>query len=323
MKVIEVHIDHNEKIAFEEVLQVTETSIQCGLTYTKLILHPEFGNGSLQSYTFDGLTVQLLRMNLSQDLKIKAVQEINNFIISAVIKGEKKLKVPKAKIDIIQENQEGFMAFVNNASGEIHYPKDKMIIELSIKLSPTFIEKHQLNTLFPIEEKYDLLQQKEHFISIIDSKSLQIINEIISDQKQGLLKRLFLESKTLELLSVQIGKEPQKAIKHNSTTKKVLLAKKLISENLHIQYSIAELSKEVFLNEFQLKKEFKRIFEITIFEFALQTRMNKARYSLKHTNKPIYEIAELVGYKNPTHFSAAFKKIENLTPNQYRKLKES
>ena len=105
----------------------------------------------------------------------------------------------------------------------------------------------------------------------------------------------------------------------STTLKKVFLAKDIIKNNLNIQLSINELSKKVYLNEFLLKKEFKNNFGVTIFEFALQERMSTAKRLLTNTSKPIYEIAELVGYKNPTHFSAAFKKIGGVTPKTYRK----
>ena len=46
--------------------------------------------------------------------------------------------------------------------------------------------------------------------------------------------------------------------------------------------------------------------------------MEKAVQLLNLSNKPIYEISDLVGYKNPTHFSAAFKRNFGCTPRQFR-----
>ena len=34
-----------------------------------------------------------------------------------------------------------------------------------------------------------------------------------------------------------------------------------------------------------------------------------------------YEIAFQVGYDNPSYFSKIFKKLENVTPNEYRESK--
>lgn len=46
--------------------------------------------------------------------------------------------------------------------------------------------------------------------------------------------------------------------------------------------------------------------------------MTKAKDLLRGTQMPIYQIAEDVGYKNATHFSAAFKKYYGELPKQYR-----
>ncbi len=197
----------------------------------------------------------------------------------------------------------------------------KVIKEVIIKMSLSFIKKHELDTLFPIFEIYSVQKIKRNFINQLSNKTQDILTEIINDKRIGLLKRLFLESKVLELLALQIDLKDKKKRKSNAITKKIYLVENIIIKNIDTQISINNLSKKVFLNASILKKEFKRIFGTTIFEFALKTRMNKAKKLLSHTSKPIYEIAELVGYKNSTHFSAAFKKKEKTTPKEYRELR--
>ena len=133
---------------------------------------------------------------------------------------------------------------------------------------------------------------------------------------------MFLESKTLELVAIQLDSknEPKSNTiqQTDNQVKKLYKVQHLISADLSVQYSIQELAREVGLNDFILKKEFKRVFNQTIFEYASFRRMEKAKQLLLHSPKPIYEISELVGYKNSTHFSAAFKKIEKITPKKYR-----
>ena len=68
-----------------------------------------------------------------------------------------------------------------------------------------------------------------------------------------------------------------------------------------------------------LNKEFCRVFGYSIHEFTLAEKMNQAKLLLENTDKMIYQIAEEVGYKNATHFTAAFKKQLGVTPKQYKK----
>jgi AraC-like DNA-binding protein len=46
--------------------------------------------------------------------------------------------------------------------------------------------------------------------------------------------------------------------------------------------------------------------------------MELARQLLTRTDQLIYEVSEAVGYKNATHFSAAFKRHSGKTPKQFR-----
>lgn len=55
----------------------------------------------------------------------------------------------------------------------------------------------------------------------------------------------------------------------------------------------------------------------------LQARMSKAKLLLESTDKPIHEIAELVGYSTSEHFCNVFKKYFQITSNEYRKQSKS
>ena len=114
-----------------------------------------------------------------------------------------------------------------------------------------------------------------------------------------------------------------KGVKGYNLVKKVYQVQAIIGADLTVQYSIHQLARQVGMNDFILKKEFKRVFGKTIFEYTIHERMKKAKKLLIHTKKPIYEISELVGYKNSTHFTAAFKKMNKLTPKKFRKLEVS
>ena len=82
--------------------------------------------------------------------------------------------------------------------------------------------------------------------------------------------------------------------------------------------SLKNLAREMAMNEFKLKHGFKRLFGTPVFKFFFEERMKTARYLLGETDKPIGEIAGLVGYKNVASFSAAFKKRFGYPPSGAR-----
>ncbi|OOG73009.1 AraC family transcriptional regulator [Algoriphagus sp. A40] len=94
-------------------------------------------------------------------------------------------------------------------------------------------------------------------------------------------------------------------------------AKNLLESKLQNPPSIAELAHLVGLNETYLKIHFKAIFANTVYGFVKKRRIQKAIQLLKEGKLNISEIGWEVGYRHPTHFSAAFKKETGCTPKEY------
>ena len=91
-----------------------------------------------------------------------------------------------------------------------------------------------------------------------------------------------------------------------------------MKNNLDKNYSINQLAREFGVNENLLKAKFKKLFNCTIQQYFIAEKMEKSKELLKVTQLPIYEIAEEIGYKNATHFSAAFKRYYQESPKKYR-----
>lgn len=64
---------------------------------------------------------------------------------------------------------------------------------------------------------------------------------------------------------------------------------------------------------------FKRIYKVGTLDYITTLRIDRAKYYLESTSKKIDEISVLVGYSNTRSFSRAFKRVEGVTPGQYRK----
>lgn len=58
----------------------------------------------------------------------------------------------------------------------------------------------------------------------------------------------------------------------------------------------------------------------TIMRFLTELRINRAKEILAEGAVQIQEAAELVGYFNPRHFTNLFKKIEGLSPTEYKQM---
>lgn len=83
--------------------------------------------------------------------------------------------------------------------------------------------------------------------------------------------------------------------------------------------TIRMLSKQVALNEFKLKSGFRKYFHSGIFEWLMEQKMQHAKQLILNSNKPIKEIASLVGYPRTTNFITAFRRQFGVTPGALRR----
>lgn len=63
---------------------------------------------------------------------------------------------------------------------------------------------------------------------------------------------------------------------------------------------------------------FKKYANMTIVGYVHQLRVQQAKHLLEHTDRSVREIGESVGYSDPFYFSRMFKKIERVSPQQFR-----
>lgn len=103
---------------------------------------------------------------------------------------------------------------------------------------------------------------------------------------------------------------------------KIREAREYLLLNMEHPVTVIELAHKVGINDFKLKKGFKQLYGVTIFDFLLEARMDKARSMLQSTDTRIHEIAFATGYKNVSSFTAAFKKKMGAPPSVLRKGKE-
>jgi AraC-like DNA-binding protein len=81
--------------------------------------------------------------------------------------------------------------------------------------------------------------------------------------------------------------------------------------------TIKELAKLAGLNEYQLKAGFKEIYGNTVYGYLLEHKLDHARMLLDSRKFQVAQVAYQVGYTNPSHFIAAFKKKFGVTPKKY------
>ena len=149
------------------------------------------------------------------------------------------------------------------------------------------------------------------------------VNQLFSNNVNGLAKKVFEKAKAYEILALYLNKEEGKDVEQcpflndEENVERIRLAKKLLIEQMSKPPTLKELSREIGLNEYRLKEGFKNIYGKTVFQFLNDYRLDTARHMLDSDNVKVNDAAYHIGYTNPSHFIAAFKKKFGVTPKKY------
>lgn len=106
-----------------------------------------------------------------------------------------------------------------------------------------------------------------------------------------------------------------------NNTDAIVKAKRYIADNYDdADLNLTKVAEFVGLNEKYFTSRFSKETGEKFTNYLTEFRMQKARDLLKNTNFKVYEIAEMVGYYNVEHFNRMFKRLNDITPSNFRKL---
>lgn len=152
-----------------------------------------------------------------------------------------------------------------------------------------------------------------------------IMGQIARFSGAGLVRRMYLHAKALEILTEQINQysDDRKAEKNQNLIRQSELIKiqrlsDEISNNLTSDLSILSLTVKTGLNENKLQAGFKLLYNNTVKGFLKKVRMNTARDLLVNTEYNISEIVHLIGLSNGGYFSKLFREEFGMAPTEYR-----
>jgi AraC-like DNA-binding protein len=99
---------------------------------------------------------------------------------------------------------------------------------------------------------------------------------------------------------------------------KIAQAKVILEKEYRCAGTQAELARRVNTNESKLRKGFKLVNNITINEFLISVRIEKAKEMLETTDEPVKAVASKVGY-DVSNLVKQFKRSTGMAPMEWRK----
>lgn len=83
-------------------------------------------------------------------------------------------------------------------------------------------------------------------------------------------------------------------------------------------HTVEEAAKKATLAVSYFQHLYKQFFNVTFITDLIKARIELSKYYLAGTKLSVRNISELCGYENEVHYMRQFKKLENMTPGEYR-----
>lgn len=171
-----------------------------------------------------------------------------------------------------------------------------------------------------IEGRKRVLGARATPITLAQEHALQNIFECPLSGKLG---HMMIETSVVQIILIQLhnlfGGSEMKVQKPAGRDIEIVHALKQHLLKTYLEdHSLDNLAKDFGTNTNKLMTLFKKVFNKRIFEYISELRMEHARLMLHEKDARIVDVARTIGYRNPNHFSAAFKKKYGFNPSMLK-----
>lgn len=95
--------------------------------------------------------------------------------------------------------------------------------------------------------------------------------------------------------------------------------KNYLDEHYTEKIVLDDLTERYYINKYYLTKIFKETYGSTINGYIIAKRITRAKQLLRFTDMTVDEIGNAVGMGDANYFSRTFRKVEGISPREYRK----
>ncbi|MFN6569385.1 AraC family transcriptional regulator [Dendronalium sp. ChiSLP03b] len=151
------------------------------------------------------------------------------------------------------------------------------------------------------------------------------LQQILQCPFQGIMRRTYLEAKTLELITLQFAQLFQDGTPYKQSVnikkgdiERIYQARDILLQNITNPPSLIELARQVELNDRKLKQGFRQLLGTTVFGYLHDYRLEKACQFLMEGQMNVAQVSYAVGFANRGYFAAAFRKKFGINPSDYQ-----
>ncbi len=225
--------------------------------------------------------------------------------------------VKKGSIVFVDQNQ------IHKTVGASNFFHDRILVQISDEvMKALFSVLGDMDMSAVLPGCFGVLELNETGQQYIEQVLFDIIEEM---KKKRTGYEYIVKAKVTELLVFIMRCKKGEYTTFQVETVKTEKHKKVheIAEYVNLNYknklSLDDISKHFYVSKSYLSRIYKEVTGFTVNEYINIVRIKKAKLLLETTEKPITEVAELVGYESITYFEKVFKVYMETSPLKYRK----
>lgn len=134
-----------------------------------------------------------------------------------------------------------------------------------------------------------------------------LVNELYLQLMMQLMRRHMKETITLDENVQQYARPLKRSLAY-------------IQDNLSQRLLLDDIARSAFISPFHFLRIFKKSMGMTLHQYILALRIDKAKKQLLQKDNSIETILNSVGFIDQSHFTKVFRKMTGLTPGHYKEL---
>lgn len=160
-------------------------------------------------------------------------------------------------------------------------------------------------------------------VSRLGSRELISLGDIFSCDFNGGVRKTYLFSKALELLSIAVNRviaEPEMSVSlSNSDRARIAQVRNLLEDEIQERLTLGQIARRVGVNRSKLAFGFKSLYGTSVQAYRREIRLTRARDLLMSHSATVTEVAAEVGYSDISCFTRAFCSRYGISPRDCKR----
>lgn len=127
----------------------------------------------------------------------------------------------------------------------------------------------------------------------------------------------------LEVVLVQLERQGDLALEADAAgpkgSRECSLIRRYIDNHFKENLTLDQLAQLAHVNKYYLAHAFRKEFGTSPINYLISRRVEESRFLLRETDHTLSLIAQMLGFSSPSYFSQCFRRVEGVSPMEYRR----